>query len=62
MTSAAQAPAEATAAGFRDRAFPTLTAVRAVGAVMVVLTHAAFNTGRINRGGPARSWRASTSA
>ncbi|QIG42646.1 acyltransferase [Nocardioides anomalus] len=50
MTSAAQAPAEAGSEGFRDRAFPTLTAVRAIGAVMVVLTHAAFNTGRINQG------------
>jgi peptidoglycan/LPS O-acetylase OafA/YrhL len=35
---------------FRDRTFPTLTAVRAVGAIMVVLTHTAFNTGRINDG------------
>jgi peptidoglycan/LPS O-acetylase OafA/YrhL len=35
---------------FRDRTFPTLTAVRAVGAIMVVLTHCAFNTGRINQG------------
>jgi len=35
---------------FRDRAFPTLNAVRAAGALMVVLTHAAFNTGRINDG------------
>lgn len=35
---------------FTDRAFPTLTAVRAIGALMVVLTHAAFNTGRINEG------------
>lgn len=40
----------ADAATFRDRAFPTLTSVRAVGAIMVVLTHAAFNTGRINDG------------
>ena len=30
--------------------FPALNAVRAVGALMVVLTHAAFNTGRINDG------------
>lgn len=35
---------------FRDRTFPTLNAVRAAGAIMVVLTHAAFNTGRINDG------------
>jgi peptidoglycan/LPS O-acetylase OafA/YrhL len=35
---------------FRDRTFPTLNAVRAIGALMVLLTHAAFNTGRINDG------------
>ena len=35
---------------FHDRTFPTLNAVRAVGAIMVLLTHAAFNTGRINDG------------
>ncbi len=35
---------------FRDRTFPALNAVRAAGAVMVLLTHAAFNTGRINDG------------
>ncbi|MDX6375119.1 MAG: hypothetical protein QOD98_4107 [Nocardioidaceae bacterium] len=35
---------------FRDRTFPALNAVRAAGALMVVLTHAAFNTGRINDG------------
>jgi len=35
---------------FRDRGFPTLNAVRAAGAIMVVLTHCAFNTGRINDG------------
>jgi len=35
---------------FQDRSFPTLNAVRAAGAIMVVLTHAAFNTGQINRG------------
>jgi peptidoglycan/LPS O-acetylase OafA/YrhL len=35
---------------FRDRTFPTLNAVRAAGAIMVLLTHAAFNTGRINDG------------
>lgn len=40
-----QHPAE-----FRDRSFPTLNAVRAIGAIMVVLTHSAFNTGEINRG------------
>jgi len=34
----------------RDRTFPTLNALRAIGAIMVVLTHAAFNTGRINHG------------
>jgi peptidoglycan/LPS O-acetylase OafA/YrhL len=43
-------PTDVPATAFRDRTFPTLTAVRAVGAVMVVLTHAAFNTGRINNG------------
>jgi peptidoglycan/LPS O-acetylase OafA/YrhL len=35
---------------FRDRTFPALNAVRAAGALMVVFTHAAFNTGRINDG------------
>ena len=35
---------------FHDRTFPALNAVRAAGAIMVVLTHAAFNTGRINDG------------
>jgi peptidoglycan/LPS O-acetylase OafA/YrhL len=34
----------------QDRQFPTLNALRAIGAIMVVLTHAAFNTGRINDG------------
>ncbi len=34
----------------RDRAFPTLNAVRAIGAIMVICTHVAFNTGQINRG------------
>lgn len=33
-----------------DRSFPTLNALRAIGAIMVVLTHSAFNTGRINEG------------
>lgn len=33
-----------------DRSFPTLNALRAVGAILVVLTHSAFNTGRINDG------------
>jgi peptidoglycan/LPS O-acetylase OafA/YrhL len=36
--------------GFRDRSFPALNAVRAAGAIMVVLTHSAFNTGKINDG------------
>ena len=35
---------------FRDRTFPTLNAARAIGAIMVVLTHSAFNTGQINHG------------
>jgi len=35
---------------FEDRTFPALNAVRAAGALMVVLTHSAFNTGRINDG------------
>ena len=34
----------------RDRTFPTLNAVRAIGALMVVTTHSAFNTGQILRG------------
>jgi peptidoglycan/LPS O-acetylase OafA/YrhL len=34
----------------RDRTFPTLTAVRGIGAIMVVATHSAFNTGQILRG------------
>lgn len=34
----------------RDRTFPTLTAVRGIGAVMVVGTHSAYNTGQILRG------------
>ena len=33
-----------------DRTFPALNALRAAGAIMVLLTHAAFNTGRINDG------------
>jgi peptidoglycan/LPS O-acetylase OafA/YrhL len=33
-----------------DRKFPTLTAVRGIGAIMVVTTHSAFNTGEILRG------------
>jgi peptidoglycan/LPS O-acetylase OafA/YrhL len=37
---------------FADRSFPTLDAVRAVGALLVVLTHCAFNTGQINHGWP----------
>lgn len=35
-----------------DRRFPTLNAVRAIGALMVVCTHVAFNTGQINHGWP----------
>lgn len=35
---------------FQDRTFPALNAVRAIGAIMVVLTHSAFNTGQINHG------------
>jgi peptidoglycan/LPS O-acetylase OafA/YrhL len=50
MTSPAQAAPAAAVGRFHDRSFPTLTAVRAVGAIMVVLTHSAFNTGRINDG------------
>src|SRR3954464_6357298 len=50
MTSAAPAPSGAGRVAFQDRAFPTLTAARAAGAIMVVLTHCAFNTGRINDG------------
>ena len=38
------------AATHHDRTFPTLNAVRAVGALMVVCTHVAFNTGRITHG------------
>lgn len=33
-----------------NRRFPTLDAVRAAGALMVVLTHVAFNTGEVTRG------------
>lgn len=33
-----------------DRTFPTLNAVRAAGALMVVCTHVAFDTGQIGRG------------
>src|SRR3954451_5396522 len=50
MTATGSQPLTPDVATFRDRTFPTLTAVRAIGAVMVVLTHAAFNTGRINDG------------
>ncbi|GAA1145079.1 acyltransferase [Nocardioides aquiterrae] len=35
---------------FRDRTFSALNAARAIGAIMVVLTHSAFNTGQINHG------------
>jgi peptidoglycan/LPS O-acetylase OafA/YrhL len=34
----------------RDRTFPTLNAVRGAGALMVVTTHAAFNSGQILQG------------
>jgi peptidoglycan/LPS O-acetylase OafA/YrhL len=34
----------------QDRTFPTLNAARAAGALMVLTTHAAFNTGEILRG------------
>src|SRR5690606_8864258 len=37
-------------AAVRDRRFPTLNAVRAIGALMVLLTHVAFNTGQVVRG------------
>jgi peptidoglycan/LPS O-acetylase OafA/YrhL len=50
VTSPSTTDAATTTAAFRDRTFPTLNAVRAAGALMVVLTHAAFNTGRINDG------------
>jgi peptidoglycan/LPS O-acetylase OafA/YrhL len=50
MTSASRAEPASAAGAFHDRTFPTLTAVRAIGAIMVVLTHSAFNTGRINDG------------
>jgi len=33
-----------------DRSFPALNAVRAAGAVMVLLTHVAFNTGQVVQG------------
>jgi peptidoglycan/LPS O-acetylase OafA/YrhL len=50
VTETRPAQAAVPATPFRDRSFPTLNAVRAAGALMVVLTHAAFNTGRINDG------------
>ena len=34
----------------RDRTFPALNAVRAAGALMVLLTHVAFNTGQVVQG------------
>ena len=34
----------------QDRTFPTLNAARGIGAIMVVATHAAYNTGQILRG------------
>ena len=39
-----------------DRSFPTLNAVRGIGAVMVVATHAAFNTGQILHGWTGGVW------
>ncbi len=45
-----------------DRTFPTLDAVRAAGALMVVCTHVAFNTGRINHGWTGAVLPGSTSA
>jgi peptidoglycan/LPS O-acetylase OafA/YrhL len=39
-----------TSTEFHDRSFPALNAARAIGAIMVVLTHSAFNTGEINHG------------
>jgi peptidoglycan/LPS O-acetylase OafA/YrhL len=46
----AERPTEAPNRLVEDRTFPTLNAVRAVGALMVVCTHTAFDTGQINRG------------
>jgi peptidoglycan/LPS O-acetylase OafA/YrhL len=50
MSDTSRVSVDAPSVDFHDRAFPTLNAVRAAGALMVVLTHAAFNTGRINDG------------
>ncbi|HEX5087379.1 MAG TPA: acyltransferase [Nocardioides sp.] len=50
MTDTRPAAGQAEPTPFTDRSFPALNAVRAAGALMVVLTHAAFNTGRINDG------------
>src|SRR3954462_14405881 len=50
MSDTSRVSVDAPSVDFHDRAFPTLNAVRAAGAIMVVLTHAAFNTGRINDG------------
>jgi peptidoglycan/LPS O-acetylase OafA/YrhL len=50
MTQVTDRPGEAAAGAVVDRTFPTLNALRAVGAILVVLTHSAFNTGRINEG------------
>ena len=49
MTSTRAATSER-ATPTRDRTFPTLNAVRGAGALMVVMTHSAFNTGQILRG------------
>ena len=50
MTSTRTAGAAHSATPTRDRTFPTLNAVRGTGALMVVATHSAFNTGQILRG------------
>ena len=50
MNDTRRARSAETATAFTDRTFPALNAVRAAGAIMVVLTHSAFNTGRINDG------------
>jgi peptidoglycan/LPS O-acetylase OafA/YrhL len=49
MTSTRAAAAQRTTPT-RDRTFPTLNAVRGAGALMVVATHSAFNTGQILQG------------
>src|SRR6478735_6487233 len=50
MTQAMDRTHEAMSDPVVDRQFPALNALRAVGAILVVLTHSAFNTGRINDG------------